>query len=254
MKTLRLTLLAVLAVVAAAGLTAQADNSDRNEVYSLGEVGVKPEYPGGEEAMYAFIDTSLNYPEIAAALANVVINADGSLSDTKVLRSSDEAFCLAVKRLIASMPAWSPAQIDGKPVKASYAIPVIFCPSPTNCVDDSVKINDKAVKEITYEVDSVDEKPEFPGGEKAMYEYLCANVHYPVKNPEEVIQGIVVVQFTIDKDGNTSDLKAVRSPHKCLTREVMRVVLMMPKWTPGKKNGKAVNVNYILPIKFKLGT
>lgn len=106
--------------------------------------------------------------------------------------------------------------------------------------------------EITYDLANVQQKPEFPGGEKAMYEFMNKNIHYPAAAQEDGIEGTVVVQFTIAKDGSVTGAKAVRSPHESLSNEAVRMVMSMPKWTPGRNNGQAVKVNYTLPVRFKL--
>lgn len=128
-------------------------------------------------------------------------------------------------------------------------------------VDDATKqvvqkeveiVEEKPKEEITYDLANVQQKPEFPGGEKAMYEFMNKNIHYPAVAQEEGIQGTVVVQFTIAKDGSVTNAKAVRSPHESLSAEAVRMVMSMPKWTPGRNNSQAVKVNYTLPVRFKL--
>ena len=92
--------------------------------------------------------------------------------------------------------------------------------------------------------------PEFPGGPQALMDYLKANVIFPKIAEEEGIQGKVVVSYVIDVDGSVTDVKVVQSVHPALDKEAMRVVKNMPKWIPGKQDGKAVQVKYSLPINF----
>lgn len=92
--------------------------------------------------------------------------------------------------------------------------------------------------------------PEFPGGPQALMDYLKANVIFPKIAEEEGIQGKVVVSYVIDVDGSVSDVQVVQSVHPALDKEAMRVVKNMPKWIPGKQDGKAVQVKYSLPINF----
>jgi protein TonB len=98
----------------------------------------------------------------------------------------------------------------------------------------------------------VQQKPEFKDGEKAMYEFLAKNIKYPTIARENGIQGIVFVSFVVSKDGSIRDIVIKRGIGGGCNEEAFRVVQMMPKWTPGKQNGKAVNVAFTLPIKFKL--
>ena len=108
--------------------------------------------------------------------------------------------------------------------------------------------NDNTIKNI----DSVDEKPSFPGGESAMKSYLNSNVKYPAAAQENGVQGRVIVQFIIEKDGSISDVKVASAGDPSLEREAMRVVKAMPKWNPGKLKGIAVRVKNEVPVVFAL--
>lgn len=99
---------------------------------------------------------------------------------------------------------------------------------------------------------SVEQMPQFPGGEGAMLKYLSEHVVYPPMAQENNVQGRVVVQFVIKKDGSIGDVKVVRSKDPDLDKEAVRVVKTFPKFTPGKMNGQPVDVWYTLPINFKL--
>ncbi|MFA6778292.1 MAG: energy transducer TonB, partial [Paludibacteraceae bacterium] len=92
----------------------------------------------------------------------------------------------------------------------------------------------------------------FPGGDKALVEYLKENIHYPDTCAKMKIEGRVFVTFTIEEDGSISDAKVVRSAHEALDAEAIRVVESMPAWNPGKQRGKVVRAKYTLPIAFKL--
>ena len=98
----------------------------------------------------------------------------------------------------------------------------------------------------------VEVMPQFPGGQIAMLQYLMKNIKYPEQAVKEGIQGRVTVRFIVEKDGSISDVKPVLSVHPLLNKEAVRVVKSMPKWTPGKQNGKPVRVRFNLPVMFKL--
>lgn len=100
--------------------------------------------------------------------------------------------------------------------------------------------------------DEVDKMPEFPGGQEAMGQFFVDNVKYPKKAKEEGIQGKVFVNFIVDKDGKVKDVSIKQSVNPELDAEAMRVVKMMPNWTPGEKDGKAVAVEITLPVNFVL--
>ncbi len=99
----------------------------------------------------------------------------------------------------------------------------------------------------------VETMPEFPGGQQALFKYLSENVKYPVIAQENGIQGRVICQFVVNKDGSIVDVEVVRSGGDAsLDKEAVRVIKSMPKWKPGKQRGKAVRVKYTVPVSFRL--
>ncbi len=99
----------------------------------------------------------------------------------------------------------------------------------------------------------VEQMPTFPGGENALMKYLRDHIRYPSVARENGIQGTVVVQFVVNTDGSIVDVKPVgQKKGGGLEDEAVRVVKGMPKWKPGKQNGRSVRVQYSLPIRFKL--
>lgn len=112
--------------------------------------------------------------------------------------------------------------------------------------------NEESVYNEVNEIDKVDEKPSFPGGESAMKSYLNSNVKYPVEAQENCIQGRVIVESIIEKDGSMSDVKVIRSVDPSLDREALRVVKAMPKWTPAKLKGIPVRTKCTTPVVFRL--
>ena len=98
----------------------------------------------------------------------------------------------------------------------------------------------------------VEQEPEFPGGTKALMEYISKNLRYPAFAAENGIQGRVTLSFVVEKDGSVTDIQELRSPSEDLTKEAKRVVQSMPKWKPGKQRGKPVRVKYMLPVTFRL--
>lgn len=102
---------------------------------------------------------------------------------------------------------------------------------------------------------TVEEMPEFPGGQQALFKFLSENVKYPAEAYANGIQGRVICQFVVNKDGSIADVKVVRSGgDPSLDKEAVRVIQLMPKWKPGKQRGKYVRVKYTVPINFKIPT
>ena len=99
---------------------------------------------------------------------------------------------------------------------------------------------------------SVEQMPQFPGGEAALMKYLQSHINYPPMAVENGVQGRVVVQFVVDKTGKVGEVVVVRNVDKDLDKEAVRVCKSLPKFTPGRQNGQAVSVWYTLPVTFKL--
>ncbi len=98
----------------------------------------------------------------------------------------------------------------------------------------------------------VENEPEFPGGMEALYKYLAQNIKYPQLARENGITGKVYVTFVVEKDGTIANPKILRDIGGGCGAEAIRVVKAMPKWSPGKQRGKAVRVQFNLPVNFNL--
>lgn len=99
---------------------------------------------------------------------------------------------------------------------------------------------------------SVEKMPQFPGGEVALLEFIKKNLHYPSAAAQVGIEGRVTVRFVVDTNGDVTDVTVIRSLSKACDDEAMRVVKLMPRWTPGSQDGKLVPVYYTMPIVYKL--
>ncbi len=111
-----------------------------------------------------------------------------------------------------------------------------------------------AIKEEVFEPEIftiVENMPSFPGGEEALFKFLGNEMKYPQMAKDAGVQGTVYVTFVIGADGKVKDVKVLRGV-RGLDEEAIRVVQKMPAWSPGKQRGKAVSVQYNLPIKFKI--
>ncbi|HPF51998.1 MAG TPA: energy transducer TonB [Draconibacterium sp.] len=97
-----------------------------------------------------------------------------------------------------------------------------------------------------------DVMPEYPGGMDALKQLLVDNVKYPEQAKKDNVEGKVYVTFIVDENGNVQDEKIARGVNPELDAEALRVVKLMPKWTPGKEGGKTVKVSFTLPVQFAL--
>ena len=119
------------------------------------------------------------------------------------------------------------------------AMPAFAAPYPQSSGDDTPVI--------------VEKMPSFPGGQKALFEYLDQNITYPKDALDDHISGRIVCRFIVNTDGSISDVQVVRSlGYPSLDQEAVRVVSNMPNWIPGSQHGEPIRVKYTLPINFHL--
>ena len=108
-------------------------------------------------------------------------------------------------------------------------------------------------KEVKEEILTlVEQMPQFPGGDAALMKFLSSHINYPPMAAENNVQGKVILQFVVEKDGHVGEVKIARAVDKDLDREAVRVVKSLPKFIPGRQNGHPVRVWYTLPVNFKL--
>lgn len=229
-----------------------------------------PEFPGGGmPAMLKFLAENIQYPENAKnngtqgrVTVHFIVNKDGSISDIGILRGVESDLDREAIRVIGAMPKWNPGMQKGKAVRVKYTVPIVFrLPEekpkyePINKIDEMTVVGyaDKEApdnNETVFEV--VEKMPSFPGGMSALMEYLSKNIKYPIEAQKEKIQGRIVVQIIVDKNGNITNPKITKSVHPLLDAEAIRLTMNMPKWEPGTQRGKPVNVRYTFPILFRL--
>ncbi len=125
--------------------------------------------------------------------------------------------------------------------------------------DTGPQIDIKNVENVVVEVPQeeeifqvVEKMPEFPGGMQELMKWLGKNIKYPSICQENGVQGRVIVQFVVNRDGSIVDPQVMKSVDPYLDKEALRVVKAMPKWAPGEQRGKAVRVKFTLPVMFRL--
>ena len=217
-----------------------------------------PEFTGGMGECMKFINKNIQYPPEAIekeiqgrVIVQMVITDEGDVTDAKVVRGVDPLLDKEALRVINLMPKWKPGKQRGKAVNVKYTIPVMFRLSGGNDVeaeskDTPANVDEKAIFTVCEEMAT------FPGGMTECMKFLSKNVDYPKEAQDNGIQGRVIVQFVVKKDGSITDAKVVRGVDPSLDKEALRIINLMPKWTPGKQRGKAVNVKYTVPVMFRL--
>ena len=114
--------------------------------------------------------------------------------------------------------------------------------------EDVVEYTGTFTSDKTFDV--AEEMPQYPGGPSALMEYLMKNIRYPKDAFDAGVQGRVIIQFVVGKDGSISGAHVVKSVSPSLDEEALRLVNSMPNWIPGRQNGKAVTVKYTVPVTF----
>lgn len=157
---------------------------------------------------------------------------------------------LLIKKRIAMMKTQKTNNI--KVLSYLLIIPIMVIALMGAATLNAQESNAKTVKKADKIYDQVDQMPEFKGGMDALMKYMGDNVTYPEKAKEEKIEGKVFVSFVVNEKGKVTQAKIMKGANKLLDKEALRVINKMPDWTPGKHEGKNVNVKMHLPINFKL--
>jgi len=175
-------------------------------------------------------------PVAAIAVASYASPKTEQVSDKIVQESND----MAEKVVIPTTENDQSATIEIKDTKKQT--------SPQKVSNQKGKVK-KADRKV---YDNVEQMPAYPGGMEALNNYLMKNIKYPPKAEENGIQGRVIVTFVITKEGKMTKAKVKKSIDPLLDAEALRVVKTMHKWIPGRQNGKVVNVQFTIPVTFRL--
>ena len=233
--------------IANASVMAQVDmeNIDKTAAVQPDE---KPTFDGGDLMKFVYwVSAQVKYPEEAIekdisgrVLAEFFVEKDGTVTFSKALKSPHEILSKEVERVIKLSPKWTPAIVDGKPVRTKYCIPVVF------------KYNEETGAANDVPAMQPDVQPTFEGGDLMKFAYwVNAQIKYPEEAIEKEITGRVLVEFFVETDGSVTFSQVLKSPHEVLSNEVIRVIKLSPKWTPATVKGKAVKVKYAIPVNFQ---
>ena len=218
-----------------------------------------PEFPGGMGECMKFLSKNIQYPEEAMkndvqgrVIVQFVVKKDGSISDPTIARGVNPLLDKEALRVINAMPKWKPGMHEGKAVNVKYTIPVAFKLQGENADSKAAATPREAQVDENGVYMVCDQMPMYPGGMQELMKFLQKNIQYPQDAEEKGIQGRVIVQFVVEKDGSIKDIKVVRGIDPSLDKEALRVINAMPKWEPGKHKGEAVSVKYTVPVNFKV--
>ena len=259
--------------------TVQQPNKETNrKIYQT--VEQMPEFPEGMQALLHYIRSHLQSPPDSIrnriqgrVIVRFVVEPDGTITNAEVIKGLHPFCDREAIRLIESMPQWIPGKHNGIAVPVYFYIPVSFTitnymtgnPSlgPISIADrpDRVKIIDFPILDtITGNRQTTapeiyhfaEQMPQFPGGNAGMLKYIRENLRYPQAALENNVQGRVIVQFVVNKDGKVTNVQILKGIDHLCDQEAVRVIESMPQWIPGKHNGVAVPVYYLVPVTFKI--
>jgi len=213
-----------------------------------------PEFPGGIEKLIEYLKNNLHCSEIDSiannkyAYAQFTIDHDGQVIHPKVTYSIHPIVDTEIVRVISSIPRWTPGMVANETVQVTYSLMISF--SLTYGWEFRVS-NTRIDYPDVYEKVAV--MPEFPGGQKALMEFLAKKIQYPTIVQGDMCTGRTIVQFIVDKEGNIVKPKVVRGVDPYLDKEALRVINQMPKWKPGElEDGTKVAVYFTVPVMFRL--
>ncbi|MGV3642500.1 MAG: energy transducer TonB [Adhaeribacter sp.] len=243
-------------------------------------------FPGGKAALHHYLSRNLQYPDLALkekrsgqVLIQVSVDAKGRLKDFKSLQADHDLFAGEALRVLKAMPEWLPG--EPKQPALTLAFPIVFYlqdqgatpPALAKPVPGNYQLlepfflgalaDPMAVRPATRPAGPanasgdkiftmVEKKPEFPGGDNEMNIFIKKNLRYPAEALRNGKQGLVVLQFVVDTEGKIRDIQVVKAMGYGMDEEAMRVVALMPDFTPAIQRGKPVSFRYTLPIRYGL--
>jgi len=237
------------------------------------------------KAILNIVYSNIRYPESArkageegAVVVQMHITETGAVKGAEVVQSVSKSLDEEALRIVSWIPTLQPAQKDGEAVASTLSLPIKFKLGPkatASATEEKKKqspilpLKDQAIEDLSPDdiFKVVEEMPMFDGcgaeygldgqdlqecNRIKLLEYIYSNIKYPKEAKEAGIGGVVVARFVVDKSGEIRNAKIVRSLGGGTDEEVLRVVESMPTWIPGKQRGVPVNVEFNLPIKFKI--
>lgn len=208
--------------------------ADTSAIFQV--VETMPQFNGN---MQTWLKNNVKYPVKAIAnkekgrvFVSFVVERNGNISNTKVTKGVSPLLDAEALRVVKSMPAWIPGKQRGQTVRVAFVVPINF------------NLSESPVFTV------VETMPRFNGNMEA---WIKDNLKYPEKSQKAKEEGLTFVGFVVNEDGSLSDFKIQRSSgHQALDEEALRITKAMPNWIPGKQQGKAVKVSFVVPFNFKL--
>src|SRR5690606_7472068 len=192
--------------------------------------------------------TSLKQKTQGTVEVTFVVEKNGSLSNVTIEKGLDEACNNESLRLVKNSPAWQPAKHNGKVVRQRISMPLIFRIPDTTGTANLPEYNENLdLKTITPE------QPARPvNGTDAFFAYIREQQRYPAKARKKQIQGKVMVEFMVEKDGRLTNIKVLKPLGNGLDQEAVRLIENGPMWLPALFQDQPIRQKMILPVVFQL--
>jgi TonB family protein len=233
--------------------TASFFNEDGSPNNTMTTFWRESDYPGGDLAWIEFLNKNLQYPpglvstgDRAVATVQFKVSKEGKTSGFTIIQSAGSLLDDVAIRIIQKSGDWQPAIYGGTPLETFKTQSIAFTPEGLSQPGSDTADFDKTFTKVEIE-------SEFPGGVTAWLRYLNKTLRYPDEAVNRGIQGTVVVQFIVDKQGHISDVQAISGPATGgLREEAVRVIRNSGIWTPAVQNGRQVNAYKKQPIVFRI--
>ena len=208
-----------------------------------------PKFPGGEFALFTYINENIKYPENKTKIHGKVIvrfeiTKTGEIGRSEILQSLDPVLDGEALRVVKNLPKWNPGRQNGEYVNVWYTLPINFGYIQHNSISNNAP-------EVPVVYESIKQMPQFPGGEKELSNYISKELVYPISAKQRGIQGNVYVRFVVTKTGTLDRIEVVRPLTPDCDAEAIRFVKNFPTWIPGKLGDKSVDVYYTIALPFK---
>jgi len=199
-----------------------------------------------DKKTFSFLWPEIDNPEEVKALTvslfwvklpdDHIIEGGDDSEDITPIEEVEEIYEPEIAEIIEEIPIIEDPRIDIK----AY--------DPEIYIIEEKDMEEDAPEDIPFEV--VEQMPSFPGGDVELHKFISANLKYPDMPIGNGIQGRIVARFIVNTDGSISDIEIKKKVDPKLDKEVIRVIKAMPKWIPGKQNGKAIRTYFSLPFSF----
>ena len=213
---------------------------------------LQPRFPGGEEALMAFIEKEMKYPdesvkygEQGRVVIEFTVDKKGNIVNPRVIRTATPLLDREALRIISKMPRWLPGKRDWMYVDMKYILPIIFS------LDEAAPKLEKRSHSNIDPSKIVKQWPSFPGGDMALQNFINREMDYLPAAMRKGDQGKVIVRFLIDSKGNVVKPRIYKGISSSIDREALRIVSKMPRWKPAKMlNGRTAEHWWTIVINF----